>query len=80
MSSGTGLDIRIPIGIMFTLFGAIIAIYGMVSDPAIYQRSLGININLWWGLVMILFGTGFLLTVWRASYIRKKKTDVSKQA
>ena len=50
MSSGIGLDVRLPIGIMFTLFGVIISIYGMVSDPAIYQRSLDININLWWGL------------------------------
>jgi hypothetical protein len=75
MSLETKLDVRLPIGIMFTLFGAIIAIYGMVSDPAIYQRSLGININLWWGLVMLLFGAGFLLAAWRASQIRKKKAD-----
>ncbi|MGD0077447.1 MAG: hypothetical protein ABSB91_02340 [Sedimentisphaerales bacterium] len=74
MSSGTGLDVRLPIGIMFTLFGAIIAIYGMVSDPAIYQRSLDININLWWGLVMVVFG-GVLLIMARRSAQAKKKTE-----
>ena len=74
MSSGTGLDVRLPIGAMFTLFGAIIAIYGMVSDPAIYERSLGININFWWGLVMVAFG-GVLLIMARRSARAKKKTE-----
>jgi hypothetical protein len=60
------LDIRFPIGLMFALVGAIIAIFGLLSDPAIYQRSLGININLWWGLVMFLFGGVMLLMSRRA--------------
>ena len=55
------LDIRFPIGLMFTLFGAVIGIFGLLSDPALYQRSLGININLWWGLVMFLFGAVMLV-------------------
>ena len=50
------LDIRIPIGLLFAILGALLVGYGLISDPAIYQRSLGININLWWGLVMLLFG------------------------
>ena len=79
MSLETKLDVRLPIGIMFTLFGAIIAIYGIVTDPVIYQRSLDININLWWGLFMVVFGAGFLLTAWRASRTLKKKTADSKQ-
>jgi len=67
MSSGIGLDVRIPIGVMFTLFGAIITIFGLVSDPKIYERSLGININLWWGLVMLAFGLFMLLMAWRGA-------------
>jgi hypothetical protein len=59
---------------MFTLFGVIIAIYGMVSDPAIYQRCLDININLWWGLVMVAFG-GVLLIMALRSARAKKKTE-----
>ena len=50
------LDIRLPIGLMFTLFGAILVAYGLVSSPAIYTRSLGININLNWGGVMLVTG------------------------
>jgi hypothetical protein len=51
-----GLDIRLPIGAMFTILGLILTIYGLVGDKAVYQRSLGININLWWGMVMLVFG------------------------
>jgi multisubunit Na+/H+ antiporter MnhG subunit len=60
------LDIRFPIGLMFTLFDAIIGIFGLLSDPALYQRSLGINVNLWWGLVMFLFGAVMLFMARRA--------------
>ena len=60
------LDIRFPIGLLFALVGAVIAVFGLLSDPAIYQRSLGININLWWGLVMFLFGCVMLLMARRA--------------
>jgi uncharacterized membrane protein HdeD (DUF308 family) len=50
-----GLDIRWPIGYMFTLIGALLAINGAVvnSDHAI---SLGINIDLVWGIVLLVFG------------------------
>ena len=51
-----GLDIRLPIGTLFVLFGMFLISYGAYSDPAIYARSLNININLWWGLAMLLFG------------------------
>ena len=67
MSDGMRLDVRIPIGAMFTVVGAIITIYGLVSDKEIYQRSLGININLWWGLVMLAFGASMLVMARRAS-------------
>jgi hypothetical protein len=57
------LDVRTPAGIMFVILGAVLTIYGMLSDPALYQRSLGINVNLGWGVVMMAFGVGLLL--WR---------------
>ena len=67
MSDGMKLDVRLPIGGMFALFGAIITIFGLVSDPAIYERSLGININLWWGFVLFAFGAFMLIMAWRAA-------------
>ena len=57
------LDVRVPAGSMFVLVGGLLAMYGAVSDPAVYQRSLGVNINLSWGVVMIVFGMALL--VWR---------------
>ncbi|HEV8380095.1 MAG TPA: hypothetical protein VGQ29_00785 [Gemmatimonadales bacterium] len=60
------LDVRWPIGGMFTIVGAILAVYGVVSDRAIYERSLGINVNLWWGLVLLVFGLVMLAFARRA--------------
>lgn len=51
-----GLDIRLPIGAMFTLFGLLLTVFGLVGDKAIYKRSLGININLTWGVALLIFG------------------------
>jgi hypothetical protein len=51
-----GLDIRLPIGLMFTLLGVLLTGFGVVSDKIMYRRSLDININLWWGLALLLFG------------------------
>lgn len=50
------LDLRLPIGLMFTIIGVMLTLYGLVSDRAIYERSLGVNVNLWWGLVLVVFG------------------------
>jgi hypothetical protein len=56
-----GLDIRTPIGLMFTLFGALLVGYGLLTaDSDVYQRSLGLNINLLWGAVLLAFGLGML--------------------
>jgi hypothetical protein len=53
-------DLRLPIGLMFSVFGVLLTVFGLVSDRAIYQRSLGINVNLWWGLVLVVFGVVML--------------------
>jgi hypothetical protein len=50
------LDIRLPIGMLFALLGLTLTAYGLISDPAVYQRSLGYNLNLAWGLVLFAFG------------------------
>ena len=52
------VDIRIPIGLMFTIVGIIISVFGFFtnSDAAMYQKSLGINVNLIMGVIMLIFG------------------------
>ena len=57
------LDLRIPMGLMFSIVGAIMSLYGLFTrGSVIYERSAGMDINLIWGLVMLVFGsTMFLL-------------------
>ena len=45
-------DLRLPIGLLFVVFGVILAIDGLVA----HRLVLDINVNLWWGVVMIVFG------------------------
>jgi hypothetical protein len=61
-----GLDIRWPIGIMFSLIGALLLVYGLGTqgDAELYRHSLDMNINLLWGGVLLLFGGGMLLGAW----------------
>ena len=62
------LDLRLPIGLLFTIYGAIFVLFGLASDKTIYERSLGINVNLWWGLVLLAFGIGMLALARRAKH------------
>jgi len=61
-----GMDIRLPVGVFFSLVGLILALYGRFADPWIYQKSLGININVYWGIVRCIFGAVMLLLGRRA--------------
>jgi hypothetical protein len=59
-------DLRLPIGIMFSLFGVMLSLFGLVADKKIYDTtSLGININLVWGLVLLVFGAAMLFLALR---------------
>jgi len=62
-----GLDIRLPIGGLFSILGVLLAGYGLVSDRAIYVRSLGINVNLWWGVALLVFGVVMIVLGRRGS-------------
>jgi hypothetical protein len=61
------VDIRIPIGLMFSIIGVIISIFGIVtmSDSAMYQKSLGVNVNLIMGVLMLIFGLIMLFFAFR---------------
>lgn len=64
-----GLDLRLPIGLMFSLVGALLVVAGLMhgSDAEALRRSLNININLWWGLVLVAFGGFMLISALRAA-------------
>jgi len=53
-------DLRRPLGALFTLLGLLLAGYGALSDPRLYQRSFGVNVNLIWGIVLLVFGCAML--------------------
>ena len=57
------LDLRIPMGLLFSLVGAILFAFGLVTQGSpIYAGIQGLNVNLWWGLVLLAFGvTMFVL-------------------
>jgi hypothetical protein len=67
-----GFDIRLPIGALFTLLGALLATFGALSDRAMYARSLGINMNLLWGLVLLAFGAS-MLVLWRRAHLARTR-------
>ncbi|HRE38161.1 MAG TPA: hypothetical protein PK977_00905 [Chitinophagaceae bacterium] len=64
------LDIRIPIGLLFTVLGLLVTAYGLITnaDTELYKKSFQYNVNLWSGLLMLVFGVIMLLLA------RKKKT------
>jgi multisubunit Na+/H+ antiporter MnhG subunit len=62
-----GWDIRLPIGGLFTVLGILLSGYGLFGSKDIYERSLGININLVWGIPMLVFGVAMIMLARRAS-------------
>ncbi len=69
------LDIRLPIGLMFAIIGALITIYGVITmnDAQIYARSGGTNVNLYWGIVLLIFGL-IMFSLGRRAAARNRET------
>jgi sulfite exporter TauE/SafE len=63
------VDIRIPIGLMFSILGVLITLFGVftASDSEMYQKSLGVNVNIIMGIIMLIFGMLMLF------FARRKK-------
>jgi hypothetical protein len=57
------IDIRYPIGLLFTIIGSLLLIYGIstLHKIELYQKSLGVDINIWAGVLMSIFGVIMLL-------------------
>ena len=68
-----GVDIKLPIGLMFTILGILITLYGLFtkSDKVMYEPSFGVNVNLWIGLFMLIFGLIMLVL----AFVGRKKKD-----
>ena len=71
-----GLDIRLPLGLLFVVTGGMMAVYGLFTHgSAIYEKSLNMNINLIWGVVMLVFGVT-MYTLGRRADKRPKPQSV----
>jgi hypothetical protein len=73
------LDIRLPIGLLFSICGIVLVLFGALSNRQLYERSLAININLWWGLVMVAFG-GIMLLLGRRGSRHAKPSEPERAA
>jgi hypothetical protein len=67
-----GIDIKLPIGLMFSILGLLLLVFGLITagNQAMYEKSLHVNINLWIGLIMLVFGGIMLLLS-----VKKKKKE-----
>ena len=70
------LDVRLPLGLLFVVVGAVLTAFGAMSDKALYNRSLDINVNLWWGAVLLVFGA-IMLALGRRSHRAAADTAAS---
>ena len=70
------LDLKLPIGCLLSAYGVLLGIYGLVTKKEMYDKSLGWNVNLMWGLIMIVVGGLFLLT----AFLKRGKAKKDKGA
>lgn len=62
MKQGHVLDLKLPIGWLLGCYGVLLTVYGLLTKKEMYAISLGINVNLAWGILMLAVGGGFLLS------------------
>jgi hypothetical protein len=55
-------DIRRIIGGLFVLYAVILIVVGIAGDHAVKNKAAGINVNLYTGIGMLIFGV--LMIVW----------------
>ena len=51
-----------PIGLLFTVYGVLLSVRGMLPSASSGARDLGLNVNLIWGSVLLLFGLAVLIS------------------
>ena len=60
------MDLRIPSGLFFTLLGLILTVMGLFS-PGVRAPFTDVNVNLYAGITMLVFGAVLLLLGRRAA-------------
>ena len=74
-------DLRVAVGWMFLLLGLLLVFFGYASkdNPALWVKSLGINADLWWGLVLAAFGLTMLALGKQAEKGREQGVGIREQ-
>ncbi len=62
------IDLKIPLGALLAFYGLILGFYGLFSNKDIYEKSLGVNVNLIWGSVMLVLGFVLILMCFRKKH------------
>ena len=57
-------DVRRIIGGLFTVYGVIVTVVGLLDSRAALDKARGVRINLWVGLAMLALGVLFLIWQW----------------
>ncbi len=74
------LDVRIPIGLMFSILGLLLLGYGVATLGEPGARPTGLPIDLIWGIVMLVFGLAMLALFRRSrSAARRAEPDGAPQ-
>ena len=64
-AKGPLLDLKIPLGGLLTFYGVVLVAFGLFSGKEIYQRSFGLNVNLFWGVFILAVGLVLLFAVFK---------------
>lgn len=71
MAQGHVLDLKLPIGWLLSAYGVLLTVYGLLTKKEMYAISLGINLNLIWGVLLLAVGGAFLLAAFLKRGARK---------
>ncbi len=78
MSTDTQLDVRWPIGLLFLAIGFVVALYGLSAHPEVPGGlDRGVNLDLVWGVVLVLFGA---FMIWGARRASRRQQDAERPA
>ncbi len=64
-------DLKIPLGGLLEFYGILLLLYGIIGPASVYKKSFNLNVNIIWGILMIVIGSAFLLS----SYMGRKAKE-----
>jgi hypothetical protein len=72
------VDIRVPVGAIFAIYGILLVAYGVASGDVEARHMInGLNVNIWAGIGMLVFGCVFLFLARRSPQVPRSTADTS---